>query len=242
MNNNRISIAYTFKQITTQLDHYFLFQKKQRLSYHFIKMLYKLFGSHINTKYLNYDRIAPSFNQVYFKKNLLKNLIYFNHHLALTQNGIIDVGCGAAPASIAIASLLNNNGFIVPIIKLIDKSQFQLNIANELTKLLSIKIQSFCKRSFEVENKTYNELVVFSYFFCEQKKIFLQQLFNNRHNFNNGFVIIDYYKNIKEIENYFIINGDNKIKCDCFHYSLPDNILNGMHLKEIYVYGCHYRP
>ena len=94
----------------------------------------------------------------------------------------------------------------------------------------------------EIKNKKYAQLVVFSYFFCEQKKDFLMLLFNNRDKFSGGFVVLDYKENIAVIKKYFTDHGDYNIESVNMNYKIPDSLFEFIHEKEVNVYGCYYRP
>jgi len=186
--------------------------------------------------------LAPVFNFTFFLKNFLKNLLFFEEYYDLVGDSILDVGCGAAPVSIAISSLaiIKKSGKVS--IDLVDKSKNQLDIANEFFRAISIEANSYVEDSFEIEQEKYEQLVVFSYFFCEQRKKFLESLFNNRNRFTGGFVIIDYKENIVMIKKYFEENGDDGIISTFLNYNLPENLSEVIREKEVSVYGCYYKP
>ena len=93
-----------------------------------------------------------------------------------------------------------------------------------------------------MERERFNELVVFSYFFCEQKRDFIKKLFINRRKFIKGFVVIDYKYNIMKIKQYFYDNGDKDIESVFLDFLVPPILFEFIHDREISVNGCFYRP
>jgi len=241
MDDIKESIACLFIDIKEKIEDYYIFNEKKGFKECFLKTIYKLCGRYIKANMLSYNHIALEFNKVYFFKNLLKNIIFFEKYYYLIGDSILDVGCGAAPASIAIASLVKSKNGKDISISLIDRSKKQLSIAEDIAQIMSIKIKSCTEAFFDMKIKKYTELVVFSYFFCEQKKDFLKKLFDNREKFTGGFVIIDYDVNIMKVEKYFRDNGDNKIKYVFINYSVPKILSGVIYDKEVKVYGCIYR-
>lgn len=236
INKNVITLFCNVKQ---SLDADNNFGKKKFRDY-FIKALYKNSGKHIKA-YMNYNCFALCFNRIYFWKNFLKNLLFFDRYYFLIKDTVLDVGCGAAPASIAIASLAFQKQSRKLNISLIDKSEKQLFIARHFLVRIPVEVKSYKAGCFVFEPKLYDELVVFSYFVCEQKKEFINQLFQHRKNFRNGFVVIDYRDNIELINSYFKKNGDGNIKTVFLKYKLPPVLEHCIGEKAIKVYGCYYK-
>lgn len=243
MDNINEAIVHMFIEIKKKLDDYYIFKEKRNFSNCLLKIIYKIWGKYIKSNKFNYNHIASSFNKVYFWKNLLKSMIFFDKYYDLIGEGILDVGCGAAPVSIAIASLVQyREGENNISINLIDRSKNQLSIAKDLAEIMSIRIELYTEANFDIKYKKYSELVIFSYFFCEQEKHFLKILFNNREKFSKGFVVIDYQKNIMKIKKYFKDNGDDGIVSIVLNYLVPEIISEFIHDKEVNVYACFYRP
>ena len=236
------SIVCIFNEIKNELEDYYIFKEKMKVNDYLLKKFYKMWGKHIKASKFDYNSIALTFNKVYFWKNLLKSLIFFDIFYDLIGNSILDVGCGAAPASIAIAKLMKNRKREKLSFTLIDKSKNQISIAIDITQIMSIKVKSYIEDFFEMPYERYSELVIFSYFFCEQKSDFLEILFNNREKFSGGFVFIDYNDNIVKIEKYFRENGDNRIESVSLNYSVPSILSELIYDTEVNVHGCFYRP
>lgn len=236
------SIICIFNEIKNELKDYYIFKEKMKINDYLLKIFYEICGKYMKASKLDYNPIALSFNKVYFWKNLLKSLIFFDIFFDLIGNSILDVGCGAAPASIAIAKLMKNRKERNLSFTLIDKSKNQLSIAKDITKIMSVKVKSYTEDFFEIPCEKSSELVIFSYFFCEQRKDFLKILFDNREKFSGGFVFIDYNDNIVKIEKYFRENGDNRIESISLNCSVPKVISELIYDTEVNVYGCFYRP
>ena len=224
---NTLNINFPFKSGKTWQDY-------------FLKIKYKICGKYIKMSKKEYN--ALYFNRIYFWKNYLKNLLFFDKHLYLVKDSVLDVGCGAASASIAIAGLVFYNRNERISISLIDKSKSQLSFAQTFISCMSYKIENMQESFFDFKKECYKELVIFSYFFCEQYREFLKLLYNNREKFTCGFVIIDYKENIELIKNYFDINGDGNIDVTYLNYPLPKVLKKIIHEKEVNVYGCYYQP
>ena len=237
INNDIITIFFETKNA---LCSHSPFKLKKRCGDYLIKFKYKIWGKHIKNNKKEYNALI--FNRVYFWKNFLKNLLFFDKHFFLINEKVLDVGCGAASASIAIACLVSYKNEKRINISLIDKSKRQLSIAQTFINVLSYKIESLQEGVFKFGKESYKELVVFSYFFCEQYQEFLKLLYDNRKKFTYGFVIIDYQENIELIKNYFYISGDKNIKVSYSSYSLPKVLKDIIHEKEVNVYGCYYQP
>lgn len=211
----------------------------------FVRILYKRFGAYIK-KPLNYNFFALSFNQEFFLKNFLKNLLLFDYlndaGYGIAQS-VIDVGCGAAPASIALSVLsaakCGKNAHLH--IELIDKSHRQLELAVELCRVLSIDIVSCQNKEFFLNESQYNSLVVFSYFVCEQDQSFIKSLYQHRDRFKKGFIILDYKHIVESVEKIFEQNGDNRIHTICLQTPLPRSIINVLDEKEVTVHGCYFK-
>lgn len=236
------SIICTFIEIKNDLEDYYIFKEKMKINDYLLKIFYKICGKYMKASKLDYNSIALSFNKVFFWKNLLKSLIFFDKFYDLIGNSILDVGCGAAPASIAIAKLTKNRKEKNVSFTLIDKSKNQLSFAKDITKIMSVKVEYYTEEFFELPYEKYSELVIFSYFFCEQRRDFLKILFDNREKFSGGFVFIDYNDNIVKIEKYFKENGENRIKSISLNCSVPKIISEIINDTEVNVYGCFYRP
>lgn len=236
------SIVRIFFEVKKELDYYYIFNEKKKINDYILKKIYTIWGKYLRTSMFDYNSIALSFNRVYYLKNLLKNLIFFDRYFNLIENSILDVGCGAAPASIAIAKLMKNRNTENISISLIDKSKNQLLIAKDIAQIMSIEVESYKESVFEIQSEKYNELVIFSYFFCEQKRNFLRILFDNREKFSGGFVIIDYHENIMKIEKYFTNNGENRMESVSLKYSVPKRVSELIYDSEVNVYGCFFRP
>lgn len=236
------SIICIFNETKNELKDYYIFREKMKINDYLLRTFYEIYGKYMKASKLDYNPIALSFNKVYFWKNLLKSLIFFDSFFDLIGNSILDVGCGAAPASIAIAKLMKNRKEENLSFTLIDKSKNQLSIAKDITKIMSVKVKSYTEGFFEIPSEKCSELVIFSYFFCEQRKDFLKILFDNREKFSGGFVFIDYNDNIVKIEKYFRENGDNRIESISLNCSVPKVISELIYDTEVNVYGCFYRP
>lgn len=236
------SIICIFNEIKNELEDYNIFEKKMNINDYLLKIVYKMWGKYVKASKFDYNLIASSFNKVYFWKNLLKSLIFFDEFYNLIDDAILDVGCGAAPTSIAIAKLMKNRKEENLSFSLIDKSKKQLSIAKDITQIMSITVKSYKEDFFEIPYEKCSELVIFSYFFCEQRKDFLKKLFDNREKFSGGFVFIDYNENIIKIEKYFKANGDNRIESVSLNYSVPKIISDLIYDTEVNIYGCFYRP
>ena len=235
-------ISCVFDEIRGELEEYYIFKEKIKINDYLLKIFYEMWGKYAKASKLDYNPIASSFNKVYFWKNLLKSLIFFDKFYDLIGNSILDVGCGAAPVSIAITKLIKKRKEENLSVSLIDKSKNQLRIAKDITQIMSINVKSYTEDFFEMPYENYSELVIFSYFFCEQRSDFLKILFNNRKKFSGGFAIIDYRDNIVKIEKYFRENGDNGIESVFLNYSVPKIISELIHDSEVNIYGCLYRP
>lgn len=242
MSEIKESVLETFIGIKKELDSNNIFKENKKITEYLLRAIYKRWGQSLINDKLNYNFIALSFNKVYFWKNLLKSIVFFDLYFELIDDSILDVGCGAAPVSIAIASLAKNRKRGNISIFLIDKSKNQLSIAKDFTQAMSIEIESFTEGFFDIKHEKYSQLVIFSYFFCEQKKDFLKILFNNRKKFSKGFVVIDHKNNIIILEEYFKNNGDYNIESISVNYSIPDKLVDYVYDKEVNVYGCFYRP
>lgn len=234
-------IINLFGEIKRNIEDYQIFKEKKIVGDFLLKKYYKIFGKYIKGQVTNYNHIAPYFNRTYFWKNLLKNIIFFNEYFELVEDGIVDVGCGAAPASIAILSLTRVKGKKESSLYLIDKSTRQLEIAKDLLKIISPQLEIYQEKKFCIREHKYDKLVVFSYFFCEQGKDFLEMLYKNRKNFSKGFVVIDYKSNVIKIKDYFDKNNDNNVECVFLSQIIPENMLNNVYAEEVKVYGCIYR-
>lgn len=236
------SIIHRFMGVTSKLGNYCVFKKKKRLSDYLLKVIYKVCGEHIKSNVFYYNHVAFSFNKIYFWKNLLKNMIFFDRYYYLIEDRVLDAGCGAAPSSIAIDNVIKfrkrkNISFL-----LLERSKNQLLIAKDITRIMNIEIKTYMEDCFDMERERFNELVVFSYFFCEQKRDFIKKLFINRRKFIKGFVVIDYKYNIMKIKQYFYDNGDKDIESVFLDFLVPPILFEFIHDREISVNGCFYRP
>lgn len=239
---NDEDIISIFIEVKDMLENSGIFIKEKKVTDYFLKIFYKIWGKYIKNNLIDYNIFAELFNKNYFWKNFLKSLLFFNENYNCIGDSILDVGCGAAPASIAVASLVKAREKRKIVLNLVDKSKRQLDIARTFLNILEIDSYEYIESSFEIECKIYSQLVVFSYFICEQKKIFLEQLFDNRDKFTSGFIVLDYKENIALIKKYFTDHGDYNIQSVYLNYELPVSLLEFIHEKEVNVYGCYYRP
>ena len=209
-----------------------------------IKGAYKCLGKHIK-KYINYDIFALQFNQGFYCKNFLKNLIFLDYiydNGYVFANSVMDIGCGAAPASTALNMLIREKyGKNINLqVDLLDKSFRQLELAKGICSGLSIDINSYQKITFRLDGHQYNSLAMFSYFVCEQEKSFIKSLYKYRNCFKSGFIIVDYKYVIERIKKTFDRYGDNRIHVVSLHITLPPNISDVLQEKDINVYGCYF--
>lgn len=236
------SVVHMFMEVTRELSDYYVFKKRKKVSDYLLKIIYKVWGEHIKSNVIDYNYVAIAFNKVYFWKNLLKNMIFFDRYYYLIGENVLDVGCGAAPASVAIANVVRCRKGKNISFHLLERSKNQLFIAKDVACIMNIEIKSYMKSYFDIGREKFKELVVFSYFICEQKHDFIKKLFDNRRNFIKGFVVIDYKYNILKIKKYFNDNGDNDIESVFLKFLVPETLSEFIHDKEINVYGCFYRP
>lgn len=230
-------MEYIFLNIRDKLYDHKVFTEKFDSHDFWLKYKYKLFGRYL-TKATDYDFWSISFNKTYFFKNLLKCLLFFENFTDIKTDQIMDIGCGAAPASIAFSVLMNNNIKV----NLIDKSEMQLQLAREFLDMLDIPLNTSEKTNFKAQNIIYNGLAVFSYFLCEQNSDkFIKDLYSNRENFHNGFAIIDYEKNIRKIYNCFKQFEGNKICMIKQAYKLSKELSNILKEDVIKVNGFFYK-
>lgn len=239
---NDEDIISIFMEVKDMLENSGFFLKEKKITVYFLKIFYKMWGKHIKNRIIDYNTFAIEFNTSYFWKNFLKGLLFFNTNYNYIGNSILDVGCGAAPASIAVASLVTAREKRKISFYLIDKSKRQLDIAKTFLNILAVDTYEYVEDTFEIKCKKYSQMVIFSYFICEQKKDFLKTLFDNRDKFSGGFVVLDYKENITAIKKYFTGHGDYNIKSVYLNYKLPNSLFEIIHEKEVNVYGCCYRP
>lgn len=232
-------VVELFNQIHIQIDEKNYFGQRT-IGDVFLKAVYKYWGKYIKN-YVNYNYFAYCFNRTYFWKNLLKNLLFFDRYDFLVKDKILDVGSGAAIASVAIGNLIYEKENRKLKISLIDKSKKQLCIAKKFLEDMPVELISSKVNSFEFTQQVYDELVIFSYFVCEQKKTFIKELFLNRNKLRGGFVIIDYRENIEFIASYFKEYGDKNLKTVHMKYEIPENLESCIGEKIIKIYGCYYR-
>lgn len=208
-----------------------------------VKIVYKHLGLCIK-KYLNYNFFALPFNRNFFLKNFLKNLVLYDF---LNESGydfadcILDVGCGAAPASIALSMLLAKEQEKNLQVNLLDKSYQQLNLALALFRELSIEVCSCSREAFHFTGQGYNQLVLFSYFICEQETSFIKYLYENRDSFKYGCIILDYKYVIDRIKRTFEQHGDYRIKTVCLSMPLQGRVADMLLEKEVKIYGCYFK-
>lgn len=234
----REELVQIFKQVSTVFD-------KNMSGFTIgpaINAIYKIAGRHIKSE-LNYDFVAKSFNQAFFLLNFLKNLIFLD--VALDRGfdfstGIVDIGCGSAPASIAAHSLFLKRGFKRPYFTLVDKSQRQIQMAQTICKATKVDIKSYTIEPFMFQNVPYNDTAIFSYFVCEQDKDFIDELYQQQNQFNHGFVIVDYDYVVNHIVNVFSQMEERKIQPISLSCTLPAEIASTLHRDEVTVYGCIY--
>ena len=230
-----------FMEVRDILQHSEIFKANDRIHDRILWVKYKALGEHVK-KITDYDRSAASFSRVYFWKNFLKCLIFFSDNYYLLGEHIYDIGCGAASASIAIAQLVKRKEKRKIAVYLIDKSPIQLKIAKSFMERLSFSVDTSKKSLFDWDYIRGDGIVVFSYFVCEQKKCFIEELYENKDKFRSGFVIIDYKKNIELIEHSFRLHNDSHIRVKYYNVIVPTEISNIIGEKEVQVYGCYYKP
>lgn len=215
------------------------------LSKNIVKVIYKKFGKYIK-KRLNYDLFATGFNQAFFYKNLLKCLVvteYFVFNGPASCDVILDAGSGAAPASIAYSELRKRiaPGCGAVNVRLVDKSQKQLLIAKRLLAHLDIPVQSCINDSFRIDDVAPNEIVVFSYFICEQGRSFATKLFKNRERFKGGFLIIDYQYVIERVKKAFSQFGKMQVQFLSAQIEIPENLRKTFGEDRLVVHGCYFK-
>lgn len=212
-----------------------------------LKHVFRTFGKHINHKW-NYDLCADSFNRSYYWKNYLKSMIFINNIIDsdLKQcEQIIDIGCGAAPASAAFGTLFRERKQEEIRVNLIDKSIRQIKLAQQFLTILQIDINSIKTEVFQLNGKTFEYIVLFSFFICEQDNQFIEELFLQRECFKAGFIIIDYESTIKLLQEMFVKYGDKRLKVKQYRYLMntqTKKILNEEKDEEIWVNGCIFKP
>ena len=212
-----------------------------------LKYVYRAFGRHINHKW-NYDFCADSFNRSYYWKNYLKSMIFINNILDSDLKQcmeIIDIGCGAAPASAAFGTLFRERKQVEIKVNLIDKSVRQIKLAQQFLTILQIDINSINTEVFQLNGKTFEHIVLFSFFICEQNNQFIEELFLQRECFKAGFIVIDYNLTIKLLQDMFAKNGDKRLKVKQYKYLLnaqTRSVLNEEKDEEIWVNGCIFVP
>ena len=239
----KAELVTLFQSVTYALSRNKKWNRKSLLNF-FVRIIYKRLGVYIK-KPFSYNFFALSFNQEFFLKNFLKNLLLLNFldgtEYCISQN-IIDVGSGAAPASIALSMLtITKCGKDAHLhIELIDKSYRQLELAKELCRELSINVISCRNEEFLLNGQQYNSLVVFSYFICEQDRSFIKLLYQHKDCFKNGFIILDYKYVVERVKKVFEQHGDSCIRTVCLRTSLPESIASVLHEKEVNVYGCYF--
>ena len=232
-----------YEDILAVFNHYQVSTKKTWVNAA-IRILYRRFGKSISKNW-NYDFFADTFNQEFFLKNFLKNLFLLDFMFKsghIFKSDIIDVGCGAAPASIAYYKFLQTiyQNTFVPHVELIDKSYRQLQIAQYFCKIIPIEIRSTHRSEFQFDTDFGNSMVIFSYFICEQERGFIKSLYNYKRNFKHGFFVVDYEYIVDRIKNIFESNGDKGIHLANFHVNLPCSMSDRTNNGEIYVCGCYY--
>lgn len=239
MHNIETEVEDIFLYIRAKLYGHTIFKKENAFCNFLVKLVYKIYGKHFKNS-LDYNYFAHHFNNTFFLKNLLKSLLFFYDNSILIENHIIDIGCGAAPSSIAIANIALKKYNDRIKVDLIDKSSVQLCLAKEFLNVLDIKSNSYTN-FFDFNNESFEGLVVFSYFLCEQNSTFIEELYNCIDKFKYGFVVIDYKENINKLEKYFFKNNQ-KINIHFLHYNLSQTLSEILNESEIHVYGCYYKP
>ena len=149
-------ISCVFDEIRGELEEYYIFKEKIKINDYLLKIFYEMWGKYAKASKLDYNPIASSFNKIYFWKNLLKSLIFFDKFYDLIGNSILDVGCGAAPVSIAITKLIKKRKEENLSVSLIDKSKNQLHIAKDITQIMSINVKSYTEDFFEMPYENYS--------------------------------------------------------------------------------------
>jgi SAM-dependent methyltransferase len=214
------------------------------LKEHIFKLLIKYTGKyHINV--INYDKNYLTFNKNYFIKNLYKSMIsmfYLQENNLLNTVDILDIGCGAGPASLGylLVKSLNSTDYRDLNITIVDTSVGQLDLAFKILDCLKIKNINSIRKKFIISDQILDELVLFSYFICEQDSKYINILSNHVKNFKKGFICIDYEKNIRKLERllkhkYEFTSWNLKVKVE-------KDILNLLQEEYIYVHGCYCEP
>ncbi len=123
---------------------------------------------------IDYNYHWASFHKAYFYKNLFKSLIAIdflkvNSFIEVGRfKNILDVGCGAAVATIAwLASMGSNNSMHI----LIDSNSYQLMLAQETVSIFSSNSFILEKYQFPTEFRPFPGLRFYSYWFCEQQDL-----------------------------------------------------------------------
>ncbi len=202
------------------------------------RLVYKLFGKFINFDYS--PSKAVSFNQIFYHKNLLKNMVIFwllNTELGALPDSIIDVGCGAAPSTLAYIKVKSISNSICTNIKWIDQSKYQLGIAKAFIGDLYTPDISCRKVTFD-EKFYYEDLVVLSYVLCEQPKT-IKNLCNNINNFLKGIIVIDYKINIDKMRKY--LSGKGQLLHWNVTVELPKDIIKLVGEQYVQISGCYFK-
>lgn len=228
-------------QTNEKLQNYLYKQGRINLLIH---SLYLKHGKYIK-RFLNYDVIAEAFNQEFFLKNYTKALLLFYTLYKMgysLDSELFDVGSGATPGGIAFSQVRQHLGFEAPMIKILDKSKIQLNLAKKYCEQNDIQIDKILKKRFQIDNADYDSMLFFSYFICEQGRSFIKELYRHREYFKHGFAVVDYQQTVERIERTFQKNGCYRIISVYRCFALPEPLQTIFHEKEVFVNGCFYEP
>lgn len=141
--------------------------------------------------HINYELLGTAFNQAYFFKNFVKNLYAFSflqQHRQIRNNIVVDIGCGAGVASLAWnLTFTNHNPYYI----LIDKSQSQISIANQIWSIFPKPRLSFANydyRDYQIKKGIH----LASYWLTSQKIENIINEYSLRGIFGDFLIIVDY--------------------------------------------------
>lgn len=194
---------------------------------------------------IDYDLYGSTFNAAYYKKNLLKSLLFFREIFDLLPHEDItirEIGCGAAPSSSALTLLYRKNFQREVSVELIDLSRKQLEYAIIILNSINIRIQNISVKSYDIKtDAAFSGLSIFSYFLCEQDYHAGEALYQSKNDMAGGFAVIDYETTINQIQSYFLNEYDEKLVVINKCYSIPEELISLFGYEEITLHGCYYR-